>query len=210
MNHNCKKEYLEKYKILEVSLLRAVKSQNDTYWIFWSQVGEVINLSDMPIESKIDCFKVLMESFGTNAYLYDEICSAVICKKYSTEFDRIQHEYCFSERLINLGDCWKDLIWNQRMTRCRIVGNWLRGFDSEIMPVINKMITKFEMDLKDRGVITEYSMKNRQEDYRSYKKAWKKIYDKWGTICELMAFIQTDPEYLRKMRLVFFMGVRER
>ena len=210
MNHNCKKEYLEKYKILEVSLLRAVKSQNDTYWIFWSQVGEVINLSDMPIESKKNCFKALMESFGTNAYLYDEICSAVICKKYSTEFDRIQHEYCFSERLINLGDCWKDLIWNQRMTRCRVVGSWLRGFDCEIMPIINKVVMEYEAALKEQSLITEYNVKIGQERYRSCRKAWKREYKKWETICEFMAFMQTDPEYLRKMRLVFFMGVRER
>lgn len=84
----------------------------------------------------------------------------------------------------------------------------MRAFECEIMPSINKMITEFEVHLKDKAVITEDDMKIRQEDYRSYRKAWKRIYNKWETICELMIFMQTDPEYLQKMRLVFYIGVR--
>ena len=49
------------------------------------RVGEVINLSDMPIDSKKECFKMLMQNFGTDGYLYEDICSAVICKKYNIE-----------------------------------------------------------------------------------------------------------------------------
>ena len=70
MNCNCKKEYLEKYQVLTNSLVRTVKSRNDAYWIFWSRVAEVINLSDMPVESKKECFKMLMQGFGTDGYLY--------------------------------------------------------------------------------------------------------------------------------------------
>ena len=210
MNCNFKKEYMEKYQVLTNSLIRTVKSRNDAYWIFWSRVGEVINLSDIPIDSKKECFKMLMQNFGTDGYLYEEICSAVICKKYNIEYDRIQQEYSFSERLTDLGESWKDLIWNQRMTRCRVVGSWLRGFDCEIMPIINKVVMEYEAALKEQSLITEYNVRIGQERYRSCRKAWKRDYKKWETICEFMAFMQTDPEYLRKMRLVFFMGVRER
>lgn len=205
---NMQKVVAEKYKDMMSSLKRVVKNSDDTYWIFWCQVGELINQSEMPISRKKDCLELLMKRFSRGTYLCDEIASAVICKEYSIEHHRIQKEYCFAERLLDIGESWKDLIWNHRISRYRVVGSWMRAFECEIMPSINKMITEFEVHLKDKAVITEDDMKIRQEDYRSYRKAWKRIYNKWETICELMIFMQTDPEYLQKMRLVFYIGVR--
>lgn len=175
------------YQELMESMTGIVRSQEDAFWIFWSNVAQLINQSDM--RCKNDCFGMLMSTIKGDNCMCNHIYFSVENGQsdYNNwEYKRILEKYAFSDQLDQLGRFWKELIREEKISRIMRVYGWLDIFQKKIIPFVDKYIGDFEGQWGEASELNKENYLNRERRITKIKKSFKKLEDKMLVVCEII------------------------
>ena len=198
------KVLVERYAELMNVLRRALDKPSDAELIFWNNVCEMVYQSDMPRGAKLDCLGIILRKCTGNHDLYDELVSVFFDEAQYDEYEKIYRKYNFAENLNEQGDCSKQLIWDMRVSRYRVVKDWLYIFVDEIMPAVNQEIAECENTWKESFSLTEEDMENRKKKYTDHKKRMKQTCKKMDAVYEVLKLMEDDPDFLLNIGKMLF------
>lgn len=152
------------YCELEESLTEIVRSPEDSYWIIWLNIAELVYQS-MP--------KVSADCLGTLAGGKYDTSECVAAVRDKTDiYQRIMKKYGFGESLDEWGDYWKELVRKEKPFRLKRLWGVLNKLNSVLLPYCYDFISEWE---KEQEPDVTYYPKIREKKYREYRSMIKKM-----------------------------------
>lgn len=143
-DYNDKGRALLFYLYFSMTEIILAEDKDEADWIFWNEVVELVEQSDVPLEKRAECFSDIMDYFtGREEGKYNYMGAGKYKEHmHYPDYIRTRQRYRFAEDNF-LGSYWQSLIYENKAYRLKRAVQWLGVFCREIVPRADLIISYY-------------------------------------------------------------------